>query len=725
MRRLSALLLTLLLATAGPGAAQTAPGAPPPGAPPPGATPPGADAPALLVADKVLLTADNTLIAEGNVEAVQGDIRLRARRIVFDLDARTLSIDGPIRIDQGDATTILASSAEMDEGLRNGLLGGARLIVGENLQLAAVQMTRVEGRYTQLDKASVSSCRIDTSAGVPLWQIRARRVIHDSQERQIYFEGAQFRVLDVPVFYFPRLRLPDPTLERTSGFLIPSIRTTSQLGTGARVPYFFTLGDHADLTLAPYISAKTRTLGLRYRQAFRHGRISFEGAYTRDDLRPGNTRGYLFGQGLFDLGGDYQLSFDIQTVSDNAYLLDYGLEDLDRLKSEIAISRVRRDSFFRTGLIHFNSLRDGEDESTLPTMVADARYERRFFPTGIGGELRLGLDAHGHYRASTLDIVGRDIGRASADFRWLRSWILPAGLRADARLGFAADRFATRGDSNFAPRGQRATPSAAMALRFPMQRRNAANGATQILEPVAQVAWSNVSGDPVPNDESRFVEFDQGNLLALSRFPASDRREDGLVIAYGLNWSRFSPSGWQASASVGQVFRQTADPDFTATSGLSGTRSDFLVAGQFRTASGLSLTTRTLFDDALSFSKAELRGDWVTRRAALTGTYLWLQADVAESRPNRVSEFWFDGNYDVATHWAATANWRYDIVDNRATTAGIGLLYTNECVEVDVSLNRRYTSSTSVEPSTDFGFTIALRGFSVTSSTKKYRRSCS
>ncbi len=715
MRGLCALLLVLAVLAAGPGATQTAAGA----------GSPAADAPALLVADKVFVTADNTLIAEGNVEAIQGDIRLRAPRIVFDLDARTLSIDGPIRIDQGDTTTILASSAEMDEGLRNGLLSGARLILGENLQLAAVQMTRVKGRYTQLDKASVTSCRIDTSTGTPLWQIRARRVIHDSEERQIYFEGAQFRVLDVPVFYFPRLRLPDPTLDRASGFLIPRIRTTSQLGTGVRVPYFFTLGDRADLTLAPYVSPKTRTLGLRYRQAFKHGRVSFEGAYTRDDLRPGNTRGYLFGQGLFDLRRNFQLSFDIRTVSDNAYLLDYGLEDLDRLQSEIAISRVRRDSFFRTGLIHFNSLRDGEDESTLPTLVADANYERRFFPSGIGGELRLGLDAHGHYRSSSVDILGRDIDRTSADIRWLRSWIGPTGLRADAQLGFAADLFGTHGDSNFNRRGQRATPSAAMALRYPMLRHESTGGGTQFLEPVAQVAWSHVTGDPVPNDESRFVEFDQGNLLALSRFPATDRREDGLVMAYGLNWSRFSPSGWQASASVGQVFRRTADPNFTSTSGLSGTSSDFLVAGQFTTGSGLSMTTRTLFDAAFSFSKAELRGDWTTKRAALTGTYLWLQADLAESRPNKVSEIWFDGRYDVAAHWSAKARWRYDVADNRATTAGIGLLYSNQCVEVDVSLNRRYTSSTSVEPSTDFGFTIALRGFSVASGTQKYRRSCS
>ena len=64
------------------------------------------------------------------------------------------------------------------------------------------------------------------------------------------------------------------------------------------------------------------------------------------------------------------------------------------------------------------------------------------------------------------------------------------------------------------------------------------------------------------------------------------------------------------------------------------------------------------------------------------------------------------------------------ISDARATRAGLGLVYSNECVTVDLSVNRRYTSTTSVEPTTDFGFTIALNGFSVDSGSKKYRRPC-
>ena len=47
----------------------------------------------------------------------------------------------------------------------------------------------------------------------------------------------------------------------------------------------------------------------------------------------------------------------------------------------------------------------------------------------------------------------------------------------------------------------------------------------------------------------------------------------------------------------------------------------------------------------------------------------------------------------------------------RGTIAGLGLAYQNECITVDVSLSRRFTSSTSVEPTTDFSLSVGLLGF--------------
>jgi LPS-assembly protein len=680
--------------------------------------------PALLVADKIFITPERKLVAEGNVEAFQGNVKLSANRIVYDRETGELTLDGPVRIDQGGQTTVLAESAQLDNGLQNGLLVGARMVFEQQVQIASVQARRAGGRYTQFSKIAATSCHVCTDGRPPLWQIRARKVTHDSLERQLYFEGAQLRVLDVPVFYFPYLRLPDPTLERATGFLVPSIRTTSQLGTGVQVPYFFKIGDHKDLTLTPYLSSKTTTLGYRYRQAFVNGRIEINGAQTRDDIQPDQDRGYLFAEGWFDFKNDYRFTFDLQTTSDDSYLADYGLPDLDRLRSEVALERIKRDTAFRTSFIHYKTLRDSEDQDEIPSRIFDLNFQKRYFPTSVGGEVRVNVIAHAHERTSDEDVVGRDVARTTFDAEWLRSWTFATGLRADALFGASIDAFNIRHDSNFPTQATRTTPRAALTLRYPMTRREK-SGATQFLEPIVQFGWTNVSDNDVPIDESTFQEFDEGNLLSLSRFPAEDRREDGATAAVGVNWARYGRGGWQALATVGQVFRADADPDFTLTSGLQGTSSDILLAGQLKTANGWSLAGRGILNGDLSFAKAELRGEWAKEGSAFTGSYIWLEPDPAENIEEAVSEVWLRGRYQVDQNWLTRAEARYDLNESEPIRLGLGVTYQNECVRVNMSVRRRFTSTSTIEPSTEFGFTVSLTGYALEGAGNTYKRTCS
>jgi len=64
----------------------------------------------------------------------------------------------------------------------------------------------------------------------------------------------------------------------------------------------------------------------------------------------------------------------------------------------------------------------------------------------------------------------------------------------------------------------------------------------------------------------------------------------------------------------------------------------------------------------------------------------------------------------VAPAWNATVLGRYDLQASAPIRAGVGLQYRNECVAVDLSLSRRYTSSTNADPSTDFGISVDLLG---------------
>ena len=305
--------------------------------------------------------------------------------------------------------------------------------------------------------------------------------------------------------------MPDPSQTRVTGFLIPSIKRNSLLGTGLKLPYFWAIDDQRDLLLTPYVSQNTKTLEFRYRQAFRTGAIGVSGALSKDDLMTDeDARGYIEAAGRFDLPRDFVLSFDIEAVADDAYLNDYNYSDKDRLDSRLAVERARRDEWASVALTHYYSLREDEDNSTLPSIIGDASYERRFFPDRTGGELRLRTEAHSHVRYSRDDtdgpdpdsvVDGRDVTRLTVSADWRRWFTLPAGVRAEVMTGVAADAFHTVQDVTLPSDQTGVTPTTALTLRWPMARATAA-GATQVIEPVAQIAWSGGHDLEVANDES-------------------------------------------------------------------------------------------------------------------------------------------------------------------------------------------------------------------------------
>ncbi|MCB2134396.1 MAG: LPS-assembly protein LptD [Rhodobacteraceae bacterium] len=687
---------------------------------------------ATLVANHVFITGDQTLTAEGAVEVFYKGAKLSAARIVYDSVGDTLHIDGPITLTDGGSTVILADQADLSRDLADGVLQSARIVFDNQLQIAAVEMTRVAGRNSQLSKVVATSCKVCAANPVPLWEIRARRVVHDQQERQIYFDHAQFRVAGVPVFYIPRLRMPDPTLERATGFLLPSFRTSTGLGPGIKVPYFIAIGDSRDLTLTPYLSTQgTRTLEFRYRQAFPTGKVVVEGALTRDELLPGEFRGYLFADGEFRLPREYRLDLAVQAVTDPAYLLDYDITDIDRLSSNVQITRTRRNEHIAARLFRFQSIRAGEVNATLPTVVGDASYQRRFTPPHLGGEGKFRFELQGYRRGSTVNVDangdgitdGRDVARATAYVDWRRNWILENGIVVSGGAEVAADFFSISQDAAYPGTVTRLLPSAAIELRWPWAK-SAPGGASHVIEPVVQVVWSPDTANTPPNEDSRIVEFDEGNLFAFSRFPGSDERERGTRVNLGVGWTRYAPEGWSLGVLAGRVFRADDLGQFGPASGLDGTSSDWLVATHLSIDNGLYVVNRALFDDAFSFSRDELQLGWQGERYDLSASYNWLVADAAEGRLTPISEIAFDAGWHISEGWRGVLSGRYDFEAETAAKAKVGLEYRNECAAIDLSLSRRFTSSTNVSPSTDFNLSVELTGFGGSSGGTAYRRSC-
>ena len=683
------------------------------------ALPASAQDQATLVADSLTLQTGQVMVASGHVEVFYKGQHITASRVVYDAAADHLVIEGPIRIADASGNLITADSAEFTADLTEGLIRTARIVMAEQLQLAAAEMRR-EGSVTAMRSVAASSCRV-CGNGPPLWEIRARQVVYDAQAQQIWFTGASLRFAGVPVLYLPVLRVPDPSLDRSTGFLFPELHSSTALGTGLSLPYFITLGRSRDLTLTPFLTDDGgRTLGWRYRQAFTSGRLELTGAFSRDKLMPTDLRGYLRANASFDLGGDWHLGFDGTLVSDPAYLQDYGISEEDRLVSSLRLMRVTRDSFTSAELTSLRTLRTTESNATQPSVLAGAEAVRRFTPGALGGTATLYTEVSGQRRNATSGADGdgdgiadgRDMGRVSLGGAWARRWVSAQGLTLDAGLQAGADFYRIGQDNSFAGDPARRVVRGAVRLGWPLMRRDA--GGVTLLEPSVQLVTAHTSATAaIPNEDSALVEFDEANLYALDRFPGADAVETGARLNLGVTMTRQSLAGPSWGATLGRVVRLDQTRAFSGASGLGGAASDWLVAGQVSlgatTGTRFAFTGRALMDDDLTLSRFESLFAVTGQRASLSGGYEFVQADATQGRAQDIREVVLDGTARLGDFWTLSASDRYDL-SSQTTRASLGLGFRNECLAVDLSVSRRFTSSSIVAPSSDIGLTVEFLG---------------
>lgn len=664
---------------------------------------------ATLLADQLYLDGPNRLIAQGNVEALFQGARLTASRIVYDRATGAMQITGPLVLTEGARVIVLADSAELRDGLRLGLIRSARVVLDEQLQIAANTVERRSERFTEMNDVIASACEICPERNTPLWEVRADRVVHDTQERQLYFEGARLRMFGLPVAYIPRLRVPDPSLKRATGFLSPQLSLDTDHGLGLRAPYFIVLSADKDLTLTPFLGAKgTTALDARYRQAFSNGFLELGGLVARDSIRKGEWRGMVYAKGDFVMPRGYRLGFNLIHPSDRTVLEDYDREQ-PRLTSDITLERVQRDERIRFQALRFRSLRAVDVNATLPNSVGQGLYDRRFDMPGLGGVGRVRLEAEAYARRQPLAPDPKRVARFSADLGWRRDAVLPGGVLAavGGNLGFDHFRIAPAA-SALSPSVSRLRPSLMAELRWPLMRASA-GGATHVIEPVAQLVWSTDKLHALPNATSLMPELDEGNLFSYDRFAGGDAREAGLRANLGLSWTRYDPDGWSSTITLGRIVRERDLNQFSANSPLAGRNSDWLLAASVDTAAGLTLSSRTLFSDDFDLARSAIELDWTTDDFSVSTSYMRIQADPFENRADTASEWAFDGSRALNDYWTARVGWRYDIAQRRASRTSIGVDYQNECLRMAMQVVRSYSATTNSN-STRFGLNLDILG---------------
>ena len=98
---------------------------------------------------------------------------------------------------------------------------------------------KINNESKKFNKSIFTLCNYRKNDKCPPWTIQASEMLHDNKKKTIYYDNALIKVYDIPIFYIPKLSHPDPTVKRRSGFLIPSLTDSKNLGSGFFNPIFF------------------------------------------------------------------------------------------------------------------------------------------------------------------------------------------------------------------------------------------------------------------------------------------------------------------------------------------------------------------------------------------------------------------------------------------------------------------------------------------------------
>lgn len=681
-----------------------------------------------LEGESTELVDSNMLILRGNTELEKDGLIINADNLQYNKSDDTFKGDGNIRIQSPDGHVFEAQSMEMEVGTE---LGSA-----ENVEYTIVNTTRSPKREDRafvrahgradsiefvgkdlisLQNATYSTCRKDKEIAV----LSAGDIELDTTAGTGKAKNMVLRMYDVPVFWFPYVSFPiDDT--RKSGFLMPSIGSTTKSGTVFNVPYYWNIAPNMDATIAgKYYSDR----GLQGQGEYRYLSDKFKGqllgTYLADDDKTGENR-YAYHVGHNQrFTNRWRADVDYTAVSDANYFDDFSDELLftsaTYLRQNASLGYagdwLRGEALYS----HFQTIDETIPESTRPY----TQEPRVVLSTNLPSVNRFKFYAYGEYNNFQRDdrVSGPRtdlLASAEYDLTALYGFFKP---KVSARYTAYSLDDVTEGISEN-PTRSLGSVSLDTGLYFDRLTTMKGKDYTHTLEPRLYYLYVPFEDqDDIPIFDTGATSFSVSQMFRENRFTSADRIGDANQVTLALT-SRLleSDSGKELlRGMIGQIY-YFEDRQVTLPGGTPQTfgRSPFVGELYVSLADRLNMFNFLQWnaeDSELDQFRTDLRYTHGPGKNFNLG-YYYVNGGLDE----QVNA---DLAWPLGPRWDLTARTRYSLSDSRNLENGIGIGYNACCWGLRLSGLRRvdnqseYVNSYMLEFELN-GLTTFSRGFGST-----------
>lgn len=334
-----------------------------------------AQGPVTMEADTLTYNQQGDSISlEGAVRILYKDMTVQADKVIFYDKTKDVVAEGGVVLMEGE-DILRCDRLELNIETKRGTVYQGKLFLKQkNFHVTGSKMEKLGESEYRVHDATLTTC----DAKLPYWMFTVKQLDVDIEG---YGQGwwAGFRVLDIPVLYFPWAMFPVKR-DRQSGFLFPDFGSSSKWGPELRVPFYWNIAPNQDATFYVERIGDSRGRGwkegIEYRYAWStQAQGQIRGNYLWDQRgdrsswwneRQDKSRWSIFAEHDQSFSHGFYFKTNINWVSDKNYPVDFSSDvpketridasSLNQLESTISAGKNWQWGALETDAYYFRSL---------------------------------------------------------------------------------------------------------------------------------------------------------------------------------------------------------------------------------------------------------------------------------------------------------------------------------------------------------------------------------
>ena len=611
------------------------------------------------------------------------------KKKVIGSDAKIFFNDNKMKADIRNNPRIFANSVSIDEGT------------------------------TSVQKGVLTYCKFRENNQCPPWELRAKKIKHNSSKKTVYYDSAVLKIYDFQIFYFPKFSHPDPTVDRKSGFLIQTFANRTNLGVGIDLPYFWNISKDKDITFTPRLQSSNEPLYLaEYRQDFEKSSFITDVGYTKGYKKKSNSkssgsRSHFFSKFYTSLIQETDITSDLeinlQHVSNSTYpkvnklqtsLVDY----LDNtIKNTVDYGYQKKDLFFNTKISAFENLSKTGNER-FEYIYPEASLEKNVLMSENLGiiDLKSELLVKNFEVDKQLDII-------SNEFNWVsNSWVNKFGFENEF-LGLLKNvNYKAKNTENFKTDSSTSEFYGALGFKselglFKFREGNKLN----IFKPKLLVKIS-------PNDSRNISEdstvLNYSDLYKLNKVKNITSVDTGSSISLGFDFKinnlneNNEVKNEKFRIGIGQIINAEENRDMPSKATLNEKMSDIVGEASLNLSENVMISHNFLLDQNLeNFNKNKIDLGLIYPSTNFNLSFLEESQHIGHSKYIE-TKAGFNLNNGLISLEA-----KRNLLTNSAEFYDLSYEYINDCLTAGVAFRREFYKDRDVEPEDSLIFKFTFK----------------